>query len=310
MIQNKERIKRAKLSLEGLNVGDSFGETFFVGFAGFRDKASSIEELIDKRELAITDWFWTDDSQMAFSIFNILKNFGQIEQYALAQSFADRYEVGRGYGSGMHQLLQKFKSGENWDEAASSLFGGQGSWGNGSAMRVAPVGAYFADDLKKAAEEAEKSAVVTHQHEEAIAGAIAIAVAAALAWKFKQENICPSRSEFIDKVLPFLPSSETRKKVRIARDLNPKISTQNAADVLGNGIEISCPDTVPFCLFCAGEYLDNYEEALWQTVSGLGDRDTTCAIVGGIVVMFAGEKSIPPVWLEKREPIPTWVEKI
>jgi ADP-ribosylglycohydrolase len=307
MFSIEERTKNARLSLEGLTVGDCFGETFFVGFAGFRDKASSIEELIQKRELAITDWFWTDDSQMAFSIFKTLKNFGEIEQSALAQSFADRYEVGRGYGSGMHQLMRRFRAGEFWHEAAPSLFEGNGSWGNGSAMRVSPIGAYFADDLKKVCEEAEKSAVVTHTHEEAIVGAIAVAVATALAWKFKQENIRPTRSEFIDAVLPFLSDSETRTKIRIARDLNPSISTQHAADMLGNGIQISCPDTVPFCLFCAGEFLENYEEALWQTVSALGDRDTTCAIVGGIVVMYAGIESIPTNWLEKREPIPTWV---
>lgn len=112
MTNNKEKVKRARISLEGLNVGDCFGETFFVGFAGFKDMASSIEELVEKRELAITDWFWTDDSQMAFSIFKNLETFGEIEQYALAQSFADRYDVGRGYGSGMHELIGVFAQGK------------------------------------------------------------------------------------------------------------------------------------------------------------------------------------------------------
>ena len=307
MIVNEDRIKRAGLSLEGLNVGDCFGETFFVGFAGFKDMASSIEELVKNRELAITDWFWTDDSQMAFSVFRNLKTFGEIEQYALAQSFADRYDVGRGYGSGMHELMRRFRMGETWHEAAPSLFAGQGSWGNGSAMRVAPIGAYFADDLKKVCNEAEKSAVVTHANEEAVVGAQAVALAAALAWNFKQNNLRPTRAEFIEEVLPFLIPSETTSKIRRAGDLNAAISTQHAADILGNGIQISCPDTVPFCLFCAGEFLEDYEEAMWQTVSALGDRDTTCAIVGGIVVMYAGVESIPETWLKKREPIPTWV---
>jgi ADP-ribosylglycohydrolase len=306
MSSAEEKISRARLSLEGLNVGDCFGETFFVGFAGFKDKAS-VEELIEKRELAVTDWFWTDDSQMAFSVFKTLKDFGEIEQYALAQSFADRYEVGRGYGAGMHGLLQRLRRGENWESAAQSLFEGQGSWGNGSAMRVAPIGAYFADDLKRVCAEAEKSAVVTHTHEEAIVGAVAVALAAALAWQFKQQNLRPTRAEFIDAILPYLTDSETRTGVRRARDLNPGISTQNAADVLGNGIRISCPDTVPFCLFCAGVFLDDYEQAMWETVSALGDRDTTCAIVGGIVALFAGLESIPQAWLKKREPIPGWV---
>ncbi len=307
MEDTQNKILRAKLSLEGLNIGDCFGETFFVGFAGYKNKATSIEELIAKRELAITDWFWTDDSQMAFSVFNNLKTFGEIEQYALAQSFADRYEFNRGYGSGMHQLMRKFKSGENWHEAALSLYEGQGSWGNGSAMRVSPIGAYFADDLKKVCDQAEKSAVVTHTHEEAIIGAQAIALATALAWQFKENNIRPTRADFIDAVLPYLAPCETTSKIKRARDLYSGILTQHAADILGNGIQISCPDTVPFCLFCAGEFLDNYEEAMWKTVSALGDRDTTCAIVGGIVIMFADLESIPKEWLEKRESVPTWV---
>ena len=149
MFEKNPNLTRAYNSLQGLIVGDCFGETFFVGFAGFKDKASSIEELIQKRELAITEWFWTDDSQMSFSIFKNLKDFGEIEQYALAQSFADRYDTGRGYGSGMHQLMRNLRAGANWTESAKSLFEGQGSWGNGSAMRVAPIGAYFADDLNE-----------------------------------------------------------------------------------------------------------------------------------------------------------------
>jgi ADP-ribosylglycohydrolase len=63
-------------------------------------------------------------------------------------------------------------------------------------------------------------------------------------------------------------------------------------------------DTVPFSLWCAARNLWNYELALWETVSGLGDRDTTCAIVGGIVAMSAGLESIPELWLGNREPLP------
>jgi len=54
-------------------------------------------------------------------------------------------------------------------------------------------------------------------------------------------------------------------------------------------------------------HLSSYEEALWITVGGLGDRDTTCAIVGGILVMYARIESIPIEWLEHREHIPNWV---
>ena len=49
---------------------------------------------------------------------------------------------------------------------------------------------------------------------------------------------------------------------------------------------------------------NDFAEALWETVSALGDRDTTCAIVGGIVAVHAGAQSIPPAWLEAREHLP------
>jgi ADP-ribosylglycohydrolase len=62
----------------------------------------------------------------------------------------------------MHQLLPMIRSGKRWELEARSLFGGQGSWANGSAMRVATLGAYFADDLDAAVEQPGKSAIVTH----------------------------------------------------------------------------------------------------------------------------------------------------
>jgi ADP-ribosylglycohydrolase len=71
------------------------------------------------------------------------------------------------------------------------------------------------------------------------------------------------------------------------------VPVQTAAALLGNGSLISAQDTVPFALWCAAGHLDDYEEALWTTVSGLGDRDTTCAIAGGIVACYTGVEGIP-----------------
>lgn len=59
-------------------------------------------------------------------------------------------------------------------------------------------------------------------------------------------------------------------------------------------------DTVPFCMWCAARHLFDFEEAMWTTVAGLGDRDTTCAIVGGIVAMSTA-KPIPEAWKKSRE---------
>jgi hypothetical protein len=205
----------------------------------------------------------------------------------------------------MHRLLARIRGGEPWQTVAPSLFEGQGSYGNGAAMRVAPVGAYFADDLDLVVEHARRSAEVTHAHPEGIAGAVAVAAAAAWAWRIGQ-GAAPSFAGLIDLVLPFLPESEVHSRLRRALELSPGAPPQIAAAMLGNGSLISAPDTVPFALWCASSFLNDYEAALWATASGLGDVDTNCAIVGGIVALAAGEASIPTEWRQSREPLPNW----
>ena len=294
-----DQLERAKCSLEGLSVGDAFGETFFVN-------PDVVEGLIAERALAARRWNYTDDTLMAVSIFSVLRQRGYIDQPTLARSFAERYDRTRGYGPAMHRLLWEIKCGEDWAERAQSLFEGQGSFGNGAAMRVAPVGAFFADDMEAGVEQAARSSVITHTHVEAVAGAIAVAVAVARACELRESTVKPARSEFLDSVLPYVPESEVRSKIRQARDMADNASVQFAVSVLGNGVRVSAQDTVPFALWCAATYLSNYEEALWLTVSGLGDRDTTCAIVGGIVASYTGVEGIPLEWFYSREPLPDW----
>lgn len=95
-------------------------------------------------------------------------------------------------------------------------------------------------------------------------------------------------------------------RLQRAQALTPATPLTTAVGVLGNGSLVSAHDTVPFALWCAARHLDDYEEALWLTVSGLGDRDTTCAIVGGIVACCTGSVAIPLAWRDAREPLPLW----
>jgi len=100
--------------------------------------------------------------------------------------------------------------------------------------------------------------------------------------------------------------SEVRLAIVRALALPDDVTVEAAVAALGNGAKVSAQDTVPFSLWAAAHHLDDYETALWTTVSGLGDRDTTCAIVGGIVALSAGVETIPSSWIQSREPIPAW----
>ena len=285
-------LSKALRSLEGLSTGDAFGELFF----------SLSPRQYSPADLPSGPWRWTDDTHMALSIVEILARYGHFDQDALARAFARRFvqEPYRGYASGARSLLQQVAKGVDWRELSPRLFGG-GSYGNGAAMRVAPVGGYFFRDLKRAASEARLSAVVTHAHPEAQAGAVAVAVAAGIA----ANRPTPKGSDFLKEVLPYVPGGLTKGGIQSARRI-PADDLEIAARELGTGYEVSAQDTVPFCLWSAAYHLDNFEEALWWTVKGLGDRDTTCAIVGGIVALSAPE--IPDSWLQRREPLKKYME--
>lgn len=285
------------LALEGLSVGDAFGDQFFVD-------PHLAHAWIRSRRLPAAPWRYTDDTEMSVAIVAVLAEHGHIEQRALSRCFAERYDPSRGYGPAMHRVMRSIAAGEDWPEVASRAFDGQGSFGNGGAMRAAPVGAYFADDLGAVASEAARSAEVTHAHSEGVAGAVAVAVATALAHRAGAANEHPSCDALLDSIISWLPASEVRWGLRRARDLAPTVPMDLAAETLGNGSRLSAPDTVPFSIWCAVTHLDNFTEALWAAVGVLGDRDTICAIVGGIVAAKVGTRGIPDEWVRRREALP------
>ncbi|APR83538.1 N-formylglutamate deformylase [Minicystis rosea] len=293
-----ERMDRALLSLEGLSVGDAFGERFFV-------KPEVIAELLAQRALPPAPWRYTDDTVMALGIVEVLDRFGAIDQDALARVFARRYGADRhrGYGGAAHEILQNILTEIPWQFTAKAVFGGTGSMGNGGAMRVAPLGAYFADDLDEVARQAAASAEVTHAHPDGQAGAVAVAIAAAVAFRMGTGREPRSGEALLRAACERTPEGTTKialtKALAIPLDDDP----QSVAGTLGSGYRVLSWDTVPFALWCAARHLDDYEAALWATVSGLGDRDTTCAMAGGVVALSAGRASIPAAWIDAREPL-------
>ncbi len=290
------RMKRSRRSLEGLSVGDAFGETFFL------TKAIALER-IKRRILPSSPWHYTDDTAMAACIIKVLNRHHRIDQDELARTFAVEFQRDpwRGYGSGAITLLQRISLGESRRDVSPSLFHGQGAYGNGVAMRITPLGAYLADDPAEAARQARLSAEVTHAHPEGQAGAIAIAVAAAFLAGCAAEEVSCDR--LFASVLNFTSACLTRQGLEQARELDPETSPQEAAEILGSSYCVSAQDTVPFVIWCAARSLDDFEDGLWRTASGLGDVDTTCAMVGGILATSPLIDQLPPEWLRAREPL-------
>jgi len=294
-----ERLARARCALEGLAMGDAFGQYLQI-------PASLLSRIVAGRKLPGPPWYFTDDTNMALSIYFVLSRHAGIDQDRLAHSLADRYDNARGYSMTMRSLLPAIRQGASWRKLAPTLFGRKGSFGSDAATRVAPVGAYFADDLTSAAEHARLSATVTHSHPEAVAGAIAVAVATALAWQQSRANPPPSDKQFLERVLLAVPESKVRDGLQRACRMPTTMSAEEAAAVLGHGSHTTAQDTVPFAIWCAAGNLNDFEEALWKTAGGQGDTNATCAIVGGIVALATGVEGIPDHWRNRREPLPDW----
>src|SRR5688572_11064830 len=92
-----DRLQRARLALDGLSAGDAFGQQFFA----------DLPREIATRTPPLPPWRFTDDTEMALAIFEVLGDHGCIDQDLLARQFALRYmiESDRGYGAGARMIL-------------------------------------------------------------------------------------------------------------------------------------------------------------------------------------------------------------
>ncbi|KUG04088.1 putative hydrolase [hydrocarbon metagenome] len=152
-----------------------------------------------------------------------------------------------------------------------------GSFGNGSAMRVSPVGFAF-DTEDEVLTEALRTAQVTHNHPEGIKGAQATALAI---WIARQGK---SKAEIKEKL-----------ERRFAYDLSRTLDDIRPA----YSFDVSCQGSVPESIIAFLES-NNYEDAVRKAISLGGDSDTMACIAGGIAQAFYKEIPEPMVnqaWL-------------
>lgn len=280
---------RARLSLEGLSIGDAVGEQ------ALRRRSSPT---------AGGPWPWTDDTALAVPIVEALDAAGFVTADDLARRYAAAWARAphRGYGAGAAQLLAAVHAGAPWEAEAQALFGG-GSYGNGAAMRVAPLGAWFAGAPARAAAQAATSARPTHAHPDGVAGAVAVAVAAATVAD------ADDPVAWLDGVVAYAAGPVGARLHDAARHLH--LSPEAAAARYGDGGRISAVDTVPFALWCVACHLADgptgYEAAVDAGVAASVDKDTVGAIIGGVIVLRAGVAGLPALWRARREPLPPGV---
>ena len=196
------------------------------------------------------DCFFTDDTVLtAATAKALITGMSYTEAY---QDFARRYP-GRGYGGNF----------SHWIYAENPQ--PYNSWGNGSAMRVSPVGFAF-DTVAEVLEEAQRSAEVTHNHPEGIIGAQATALAVLLARQGA------SQADIREEI-----------STRFGYDLERTLAEIRP----GYKFDVSCQGSVPEAIIAFLES-EGYEDAVRKAISIGGDSDTIACITGGIAEAFYG----------------------
>lgn len=224
---------------------------------------------------------WTDDSQMSIMVASSLIANNGFNPDDLSERYQDWFfsGVARGYGKTTMLAIQNLKNGKHWSESGIA-----GSYGNGTAMRAAPFGIYFRNDIKSIVETVKIDSSMTHASEDAEAGAIAIALTAAYA-------VNGDTDDLLEKLNTHLPNSKLKSILYSLDSLvdSPFINSSQALQILGTKANVR--ETVPSAIYCFLKF-DNYHEAVVAAIKAGGDTDTTAAIVGALFGAKLGMKCI------------------
>jgi ADP-ribosylglycohydrolase len=220
---------------------------------------------------------FTDDSVMTIAVADGLMNGGKPDDFIASMKRFGRMYPNAGYGGSFRKWL------------STDYCSPYNSYGNGSAMRVSPVGWFF-DTLEMTENAAETSAAVTHNHPEGIKGAQATAAAMLLA-----------------------RNGRTKEDIKAYIEVKYGYNLRRTLDEIrmDYDFDVSCMGTVPEAIIAFLES-EGFEDAIRNAISLGGDSDTLAAITGSIAEAAYGipdeikEKALSYLDLPLTEVVSRW----
>ncbi|MCB2185197.1 MAG: ADP-ribosylglycohydrolase family protein [Deltaproteobacteria bacterium] len=240
---------------------------------------------------------YTDDSEMMLALLESLVLCQGLDPADLAQRFAANFDPRRGYGARIFGVVERIRAGMAWDQV------GTDSFGNGAAMRVGVLGAYFAPDEETLLPAALDQGRITHQHPQGLAGAAAQALAVGLACRLGAAGQARDQAAFVVHLAARVAAVDAHTAARLAA-LPPLAGLgEDAARARLSGeytCDVTAPESVPPAL---GSFLwaDSAADAIVLAVSLGGDTDTIGAMAGALAGAYWGVENLPPRWLKTLE---------
>jgi poly(ADP-ribose) glycohydrolase ARH3 len=288
---NVERLEdRFRGALLGVAVGDALGALLEGGpMRSASDLASWVHEPPHPLR-------YTDDTHLTLASARSLVERRGFDAEHMADAIAAQFErePWRGYGAGPPHVFHEMRHGRRPEEVALELFDGSGSFGNGAAMRIAPIGlAYFASP-ERAAEIGRDAARITHAHPLGEDGA---ALQAAAVAELLQAPDCEPAA--------LLARLQSHVRTRWFRELVDKIGALGeppaaaVVEILGNGIEAH--RSVGTALHAYLRHRNSFADAVLFALSLGGDADTIASMTGALAGAALGASAIPDAWAQRVE---------
>ncbi|XP_032685302.1 ADP-ribose glycohydrolase ARH3-like isoform X2 [Odontomachus brunneus] len=272
---------------------------------------------------------FTDDSAMTRSLAESLVERKSLDIIDIARRFVKSYyhEPNRGYGANVRTVFQKLRANKLTDiyGPAKDQYNGLGSFGNGGAMRIAPLSLFCYNDHDRLVDYTTKETEITHTHKWGINGAIlqALAVQQSLNLNPNEEldvssfvdNLIEKMAKIeVDRTDDYLELDEDSYKDQLCA-IKELISEDGDGPhdekiVQRLGTDINALYSVPTAIFCflraqrpiKGIKTDNpLRRAIQYAITLGGDTDTIASMTGAIAGAFYGEQKLSPLLLQHCE---------
>ncbi len=271
--------------LVGTAVGDSLGAR--------REGSTDFVEVADLAPR------YTDDTAMTIGVAESLIEQKAFHYWHMTDRLLRNYEQEpwRRYGHTISRVFRLMRNGMLGFGMVDRDLYPEGSYGNGAAMRIAPVGLLYHDDPRALRDAAYHCAGITHSHELGLEGAALQACAVALAVLADPGAL--RTPEFLGTLRMFARPGPYQDKLKTAaRFLEQGASRRDVVDQLGSSG--SSLESVPTAIYAFLSHRD-FESSVIYAVSLGGDADTVGAMTGAIAGACYGIEGIPSQWRETVE---------
>jgi poly(ADP-ribose) glycohydrolase ARH3 len=281
------RRDRYRGTLVGVVVGDALGARF-EGWPGLVPDSAVDEHLQGYSRLD-----HADDSVLTLAAAESVLYRRRVDADHMAACFVTAYErdPGRGFGPGAAALFAAMARGGDWNELAPAQFGGAGSFGNGAAMRVAPVSLYAGDDPERAADLARRIARITHTHPVGVEGAAVMAAAVSFTIGGHDPVSLPHALQVVCE------DEDLSERLWAVAALPSDAGPDQVAALTGTGV--GADEAVPAAIAAFSLNAERFTAAIRFAIRLGGDTDTIASMTGALAGAWRGQRAIPTVWRDR-----------